>query len=61
MDLMQVHNLLDVDRHLKTLREWKAERRGRPYARRRGGPRHVGAGLGRLPELRKRMVGVLDA
>ena len=24
MDLMQVHNLLDVDTHLKTLREWKA-------------------------------------
>lgn len=24
MDLMQVHNLLDVDTHLKTLREWKS-------------------------------------
>lgn len=24
MDLMQVHNLLDLDTHLKTLREWKA-------------------------------------
>jgi len=24
MDLMQVHNLLDVDTHLPTLREWKA-------------------------------------
>ena len=27
MDLMQVHNLLDVDRHLGTLRAWKAEGR----------------------------------
>jgi diketogulonate reductase-like aldo/keto reductase len=25
MDLMQVHNLLDVDTHLATLNEWKAE------------------------------------
>ncbi len=24
MDLMQVHNLLDVDTHAKTLREWKS-------------------------------------
>jgi len=24
MDLMQVHNLLDVETHLKTMREWKA-------------------------------------
>lgn len=24
MDLMQVHNLLDLDTHIKTLREWKA-------------------------------------
>ncbi len=27
MDLMQVHNLLDVDAHLPTLRAWKAEGR----------------------------------
>jgi diketogulonate reductase-like aldo/keto reductase len=27
LDLMQVHNLLDVDTHLPTLREWKAEGR----------------------------------
>ena len=27
MDLMQVHNLLDVDRHLATLREWREEGR----------------------------------
>jgi aryl-alcohol dehydrogenase-like predicted oxidoreductase len=25
VDLMQVHNLLDVERHIDTLREWKAE------------------------------------
>jgi aryl-alcohol dehydrogenase-like predicted oxidoreductase len=29
MDLMQVHNLLDVDTHAKTLREWKAAGRVR--------------------------------
>jgi len=29
MDLMQVHNLLDVDTHTKTLREWKADKRVR--------------------------------
>jgi len=29
MDLMQVHNLLDVDTHLKTLLEWKAAKRVR--------------------------------
>jgi diketogulonate reductase-like aldo/keto reductase len=27
VDLMQVHNLLDADTHLKTLREWKAQKR----------------------------------
>jgi aryl-alcohol dehydrogenase-like predicted oxidoreductase len=27
IDLMQVHNLVDVDAHLKTLRRWKAEDR----------------------------------
>ena len=27
MDLMQVHNLVDVDAHLETLRRWKAEGR----------------------------------
>ncbi|HEX6641117.1 MAG TPA: aldo/keto reductase [Thermoanaerobaculia bacterium] len=27
IDLMQVHNLVDVDTHLETLREWKAKRR----------------------------------
>jgi aryl-alcohol dehydrogenase-like predicted oxidoreductase len=27
MDLMQVHNLLDVATHAKTLREWKSEKR----------------------------------
>src|SRR5690349_7453451 len=27
IDLMQVHNLVDVDTHLATLREWKAQRR----------------------------------
>jgi aryl-alcohol dehydrogenase-like predicted oxidoreductase len=27
IDLMQVHNLLDVDTHLETLREWKAKGR----------------------------------
>lgn len=27
VDLMQVHNLVDVDIHLKTLREWKAQKR----------------------------------
>lgn len=27
MDLMQVHNLLDVQTHLKTLRDWKAEKK----------------------------------
>ena len=27
MDLMQVHNLVDVDTHLKTLQEWKASKR----------------------------------
>ena len=27
MDLMQVHNLLDVDTHLKTLQEWKSSKR----------------------------------
>jgi diketogulonate reductase-like aldo/keto reductase len=27
MDLMQVHNLLDVDVHTKTLRDWKAKNR----------------------------------
>ncbi len=29
MDLMQVHNLLDVDTHLETLRRWRAEGRVR--------------------------------
>ncbi len=29
MDLMQVHNLLDVETHTKTLREWKAAKRVR--------------------------------
>ncbi len=29
MDLMQVHNLLDVETHTKTLREWKAAQRVR--------------------------------
>jgi diketogulonate reductase-like aldo/keto reductase len=29
MDLMQVHNLLDVEHHLETLREWKAAGRVR--------------------------------
>ena len=29
IDLMQVHNLLDVDQHLATLREWKQEGRVR--------------------------------
>lgn len=29
LDLMQVHNLVDVDRHLATLREWKAAGRVR--------------------------------
>jgi len=29
MDLLQVHNLLDVDTHTKTLREWKAAKRVR--------------------------------
>jgi diketogulonate reductase-like aldo/keto reductase len=29
MDLMQVHNLLDVEAHTKTLREWKAQQRVR--------------------------------
>jgi aryl-alcohol dehydrogenase-like predicted oxidoreductase len=29
MDLMQVHNLLDVNTHAKTLREWKTEGRVR--------------------------------
>jgi diketogulonate reductase-like aldo/keto reductase len=29
VDLMQVHNLLDVDVHMKTLHEWKAQRRVR--------------------------------
>jgi len=29
MDLMQVHNLLDVDTHTRTLREWKAAKRVR--------------------------------
>lgn len=29
MDLMQIHNLLDVDTHTKTLREWKAAGRVR--------------------------------
>jgi diketogulonate reductase-like aldo/keto reductase len=29
MDLMQVHNLLDVEEHTKTLREWKAAKRAR--------------------------------
>ncbi len=29
MDLMQVHNLLDVETHTKTLREWKARQRVR--------------------------------
>jgi diketogulonate reductase-like aldo/keto reductase len=29
MDLMQVHNLLDVETHLRTLAEWKRERRVR--------------------------------
>jgi diketogulonate reductase-like aldo/keto reductase len=29
MDLMQVHNLLDVETHTRTLREWKAARRVR--------------------------------
>jgi diketogulonate reductase-like aldo/keto reductase len=27
MDLMQVHNLVDVKTHLETLREWKAQRK----------------------------------
>lgn len=27
VDLMQVHNLVDVDTHLETLREWKAKKR----------------------------------
>jgi diketogulonate reductase-like aldo/keto reductase len=27
VDLMQVHNLVDVDTHLKTLKEWKAHQR----------------------------------
>jgi aryl-alcohol dehydrogenase-like predicted oxidoreductase len=27
VDLMQVHNLLDVDTHLRTLKEWKAKKR----------------------------------
>lgn len=27
VDLMQVHNLLDVDSHLQTLKEWKAKKR----------------------------------
>lgn len=27
VDLMQVHNLVDVDTHLKTLKEWKAKKR----------------------------------
>lgn len=29
VDLMQVHNLVDVDTHLRTLREWKAQGRVR--------------------------------
>jgi diketogulonate reductase-like aldo/keto reductase len=29
MDLMQVHNLLDVDVHTKTLQDWKAQKRVR--------------------------------
>jgi aryl-alcohol dehydrogenase-like predicted oxidoreductase len=29
LDLIQVHNLLDLDTHLKTLRQWKAEGRVR--------------------------------
>jgi len=29
VDLMQVHNLVDVDTHLATLREWKSEGRAR--------------------------------
>jgi len=29
MDLMQVHNLLDVDVHTKTLRDWKAKKKVR--------------------------------
>jgi diketogulonate reductase-like aldo/keto reductase len=29
MDLMQVHNLLDVEAHTKTLREWRAHKRVR--------------------------------
>ncbi len=29
MDLLQVHNLLDVEVHTKTLREWKAQKRVR--------------------------------
>src|ERR1700716_749115 len=29
LDLIQVHNLLDLDTHLKTLREWKESRRVR--------------------------------
>jgi diketogulonate reductase-like aldo/keto reductase len=29
MDLMQVHNLLDVETHTRTLREWKAQKRVR--------------------------------
>lgn len=29
MDLMQVHNLLDVETHTQTLREWKAQKRVR--------------------------------
>src|SRR2546423_10335589 len=28
LDLIQVHNLLDLDTHLKTLREWRGARRG---------------------------------
>ncbi len=27
MDLMQIHNLLDVDVHTKTLHDWKAKGR----------------------------------
>ena len=29
MDLMQVHNLVDVDTHTKTLQDWKAKKRVR--------------------------------
>jgi diketogulonate reductase-like aldo/keto reductase len=29
MDLMQVHNLVDVETHTKTLRDWKARKRAR--------------------------------